>query len=147
MENSVKREYQIREKIIETVGISTWNAIPDKDKDVFIKNMTDTLQKEITKFETVVKEIEEKRESYWLLFLGIILGISGNLVANIIDRNVPHGYLYNIFIILFFTTFVVMIFRYFKLEIQNKFNSNEGLKYLLEVAKQKEKQAMHEKVK
>ncbi len=138
MENRVKLEDQIREKMIETVGISTWNAIPDKDKDVFVRNMTNTFQKEITKLETVLKEIGEKRESYWLLFLGIILGISGNLVANIIDRNVSHGYLYNIFIILFFTTFVVMIFRYFKLEIQNKFNSNEGLKYLLEVAKQRE---------
>lgn len=61
-----------------------------------------------------IKNLEEKRWGVGFLFIGIIVGVMGNLFANMLDRHfMKFGWFYEIFITASFLLMIWYLSRYF----------------------------------
>jgi hypothetical protein len=67
---------------------------------------------QIGNLDEAIQNYKSKNWDIWLLFLGILLGLSGSLVANLFDRYLTqYGYIYDGSIIIVFLFSVYLIWR------------------------------------
>jgi len=93
-----------------------WQSLSDQKRKEILSGLENILsnEEESLKIKYLDESIENYKSKIWdlsLLLLGILLGISGNLIANLVDRYfVQYGFVYDLIIIIFFG----IIFWYIK---------------------------------
>src|SRR3989344_3859033 len=83
--------YRELELVFSTYYGNKWENLPKKQKSEMINRLADIITKPEKNLQMHYLDLEtqDHKSKYWdikLLLLGIILGITGNLVANVLDR-------------------------------------------------------------
>jgi len=136
--NSMSPEKRAEDFFIENYS-NQWEKISESErKDIisrFIEHSNPLKMKETENFIKKYESFENKKFDIIILFLGVIFGISGNLIANLLDKYLSYlGYKYNIFVIIFFILSSWFIYYFFIKKtakaIKEKENSIELLKII-----------------
>ncbi len=103
-----KNEYSKFENFFIESYHDQWSKIPKEEKSYAVNKIIELKNNpsQKNKFNELVEQINNyhnKKSEIMILFLGVLLGISGNLVANLLDRHLSHfGCFYNFFVIAIF---------------------------------------------
>lgn len=116
-----------------------WKKVPKEKKDFYIKKFLDPLTlKELEDLFKKAEDFENKKSNTIVLFLGVFLGVSGNLVASVIDKYFSNlGIIYDALAILTFALSSWLVYSIFvrktAKEIKNKESSIEFLNIINEI--------------
>ncbi len=116
-----------------------WNKIPKKEKDLYVSKTLKFIssKEKMAAVENLVKRsenLENKRSDIIFLFLGVILGVSGNIVANLIDKYLSHfGHTYNIVAIIIFLASFWFIYYVFINKTSKKIATEQNSIELLKI--------------
>lgn len=86
-----------------------WTMLPEEKKLATIEKLKDFINRpgnkgEMGRILKRVEKFENIKFNIGILFLGVLLGISGNLVANLLDRDfLKYGFTYDVAVIMVFS--------------------------------------------
>ncbi len=129
---------KLKELVIEKLKHNTnfnWAKLSPDQRDRLVDRTTVFFKSKLARTEKTLRDISNKKENYKLLFLGIGIGVMGNLVANIIDRSFSHGFLYNTILVLLFLLVCYLVLLSLNNQIAEKYEKDELLGSLLKAMK------------
>ncbi len=110
---------------------SSWIKLSDEQKDGLVNEVLEFFKAKLARTEKTLGNIRTKKENYKLLFLGIGIGVLGNLIANIIDRNFDHGFFYNAVVLSLSLLISFLVLRSLNEQISKELQNDELLGGLL----------------
>ncbi len=105
-----------------------WEKLPEDKRDNFLEFATDIFVDELDEIQNLLKKRNEWLNNGVVLIIGIFIGITGGLVANIIHSLLlPYGFYYYVPAILSFILFFYWLFSFIK-NTNKPEDSNENWK-------------------
>ncbi|MFA6146347.1 MAG: hypothetical protein WC697_03420 [Patescibacteria group bacterium] len=138
MFSRIKIKNYIKKKFSTDILKDQWEKLSDKGKDDMIEYATNIFEKETEKFQNTLFEADDKADDLIFYFFGILVGIMGNLVANIIQSFLgKFGVLYYVFSFIIFSLILVSLFYMARDRISKIYRRNKTVKEFFEYCKNK----------
>lgn len=117
-----------------------WEKLNYESKKEMIDEATEMFHEEWQDMEEVFNTIKNRRETYFALFLGVMLGIVGGLLSNIIHTILlQYGTIYYISSVVAFLVLIVFVIKFVQDKDNSTIRSNKTLLSFLKVVKEREK--------
>lgn len=111
---------------------SKWDSMPNEERKTLVDDFLYDFDKEINKAESLFKEVQAKRESYLLVFVGIFFGLFGGLATNTIGERYSTSPWYGLIILVVFILSILIMFKSLNYSISKKFKNNKLLSEIIE---------------
>lgn len=129
-----------------------WIKLPNEKRQSVLKKIQDFIdcpknKGEIRKAKEKMKNYENIKFNIGILFLGVLLGVSGSLVANLLDRYFVHfGFKYDIVVTIIFFFFLWHIYRTFIKKTENEIMTNKTISSFLAIINEFERESTNTNV-
>ena len=89
---------------------------------------------ELGEFKEKFSEYKSTRSNIIILFLGVWLGVSGNLVANLLDRDLHHfGIIYDVIVTVVFFLSIWYIYRQFIKKVEKEITRDKAVNEFISI--------------